>query len=331
MIRTRSATAAPVPPRSISKLRLGLCCQFVEQPIKFRSTTATNLLGLSVVERQHKLSRLCLANAESLLSALQYCADNGIGSFRIGSSILPIKTHPQVGYSVYDLPESDMIVEAFRRCGELAFQYGIRTVFHPDQFVVLSSPREDVVEKSIEELEYQAEVAEWVGADVINIHGGGAYSDKAAALARFARSLDRLSDAVRSRLTIENDDKVYAPIELLPLCHATGLPLVYDVHHHRCLPDSLTIEQATDVALCTWRREPLFHISSPLEGWSGPKPQRHHDYVHLSDFPDCWRQRRITVEVEAKAKELAVLRLRDELLPTVAASSRRPYRTGVSR
>ena len=186
---------------------------------------------------------------------------------------------------------------------------------------MLNSPREDVVEKSIDELEYQAEVAEWVGADVINIHGGGAYGDKAAALARFARNLDRLSDAVRSRLTIENDDKVYTPIDLLPLCRATGLPLVYDVHHHRCLPDGLTIEQATDAALCTWRREPLFHISSPLEGWNGPKPQRHHDYVDLGDFPDCWRQRRITVEVEAKAKELAVLRLRDELLSPVAASS----------
>ena len=282
-------------------------------------------------DQQLKLSRLCLANAESLLLALQYCADNDIGSFRIGSSILPIKTHPQVGYSVDDLPESDVIVGAFRRCGALACQHGIRTVFHPDQFVVLSSPREEVVEKSIDELEYQAEVAEWVGADVINIHGGGAYNDKTSALTRFARNLDRLSDAVRSRLTIENDDKVYTPSDLLPLCRATGLPLVYDVHHHRCLSDGLTIEQITDAATCTWDREPLFHISSPKDGWSGPKPQRHHDYIDPGDFPDCWRRLAVTVEVEAKAKELAVLRLRDELLRPVAALSRRPSRTGATR
>jgi UV DNA damage endonuclease len=331
MIRTLTVKSASDPLHSISMLRLGLCCQFAEQPIKFRTTTATNLLRLSAGERQHKLSRLCLANAESLLSALQYCADNGIGCFRIGSSILPIKTHPQVGYSVGELPESDMIVGAFRCCGEFASQHGVRTVFHPDQFVVLNSPLEDVVEKSIEELEYQAGVAEWVGADVINIHGGGAYGDKAAALARFARSLDRLPDAVRSRLTIENDDKVYAPKDLLPLCRATGLPLVYDVHHHRCLSDGLTIEQATAAALYTWRREPLFHISSPLEGWIGPRPQRHHDYIDLGDFPDCWRRLSVTVEVEAKAKELAVLRLRDELHSPVAASSRRPPRTRSTR
>jgi UV DNA damage endonuclease len=331
MTRILTVKSASDPLHSISMLRLGLCCQFVKQPIKFRTTTATSLLRMKQVDRQLKMSRLCLANAESLLLALQYCADNGIGGFRIGSSILPIKTHPQVGYSIAELPDAEAIIAAFRCCGTFAAEHGIRTVFHPDQFVVLNSPREDVVEKSIGELEYQAEVAEWVGADVINIHGGGAYSDKAAALARLARNLDRLSEAVRSRLTIENDDKIYAPKDLLPLCQATGVPLVYDVHHHRCLSDGLTIEQATDAAFCTWRREPLFHISSPLEGWIGPRPHRHHDYIDLGDFPDCWRQRRITVEVEAKAKELAVLRLRDELLSPVAASSGRPCRTGVSR
>lgn len=291
------------------KLRVGLCCQFVEQPIKFRTTTATSLLRMKPRDRRRKLSRLCLANAESLAAALQFCAENDIGCFRINSQILPVKTHPRAGYSVGDLPDGDGIVTAFRRCGAFAAENGIRTVFHPDQFVVLNSPREDVVEKSIEELEYQAEVCEWVGADVINIHGGGAYGDKAAALATFARNLDRLSDAVRARLTMENDDKIYTPTDLLPLCRTAGLPLVYDVHHHRCLPDGLTVEQATAAALRTWNREPLFHISSPRDGWHGPKPERHHDYIGPADFPDCWRPLTLTVEVEAKAKELAVIRL----------------------
>jgi UV DNA damage endonuclease len=312
-------------------LRLGLCCQFIKQPIRFRTSTATSLMRLPEAERRLKLSRICLSNAQSLLAALRFCIEHGIGCFRIDSQILPVKTHPTAGYSLSELPAADAIVATFHFCRRIAGEHNLRVVFHPDQFVVLNSPREDVVEKSIKELEYQAEVAEWVGADVINIHGGGAYGDKAAALARFARNLDRLSDAVRSRLTIENDDKVYTPKDLLPLCRAVGVPLVYDVHHHRCLPDGLTIEQATDAVLCTWGREPLFHISSPLEGWSGPKLQRHHDYIDLGDFPDCWRQRCITVEVEARAKELAVLRLRDELFRPVASSSRRPSRTGATR
>jgi len=152
-------------------------------------------------------------------------------------------------------------------------------------------------------------VAEWVGADVINIHGGGAYGNKSKALADFARNLDRLSSKVRIRLTVENDDKIYTPADLLPICKATGIPLVYDVHHHRCNPDGLSIEQATKKALATWDREPMFHISSPIEGWDGRKPERHHDFIDVSDFPECWRRKKITVEVEAKAKELAVLKL----------------------
>ncbi len=135
---------------------------------------------------------------------------------------------------------------------------------------MLNSQRDDVVEASIRELEYQAEVAEWVGADVINIHGGGAFGDKAAALDRFARQLDRLSPRVRSRLTVENDDGIFTPADLLPLCRATELPLVYDVHHHRCHPDGQSIEAVTSAAIATWNREPLFHISSPAEGWMVP-------------------------------------------------------------
>lgn len=88
---------------------------------------------------------------------------------------------------------------------------------------------------------------------------------------------------------------------------------MYDAHHHRCLPDGLSIERATHEALSTWNREPLFHISSPIAGWRGRNPERHHDYIRPSDFPDCWRDLALTVEVEAKAKELAVLRLQRAL------------------
>ncbi len=296
-----------------ARLRWGLCCQFANQPIRFRTTTATALMRLAPADRRLKLSLLCLANAEALLESLKYCAANEIGCFRIGSSILPTKTHPQAGYSVEDLPSADVIIQTFQECGTFAVQHKIRTVFHPDQFVVLNSPRADVVAKSIQDLEYHAQVAEWVHADVINIHGGGAYGDKVTALAAFARNLERLSPAVRSRLTVENDDKIFTPTDLLPICRAEGLPLVYDVHHHRCLPDQLTVEQATALAIETWDREPLFHLSSPLEGWTGPQPNRHHDFIDVNDFPECWRTLNATVEVEAKAKELAVARLRKTL------------------
>ncbi|MBK9989627.1 MAG: UV DNA damage repair endonuclease UvsE [Verrucomicrobia bacterium] len=297
-------------PASTSALRLGLCCQFAEQPIKFRTTTATALAKLPRREQLSRLAELGSANAESLLAALRFCAAHGIGSFRIISPILPIKTHPKVGYRVEELPGADEIVAQFCRCGEFARAQGIRTGFHPDQFDVLNSPDADIVARSIADIESQAEIADWTNADTVNIHGGGGYGDKSAALERFRRNLDLLSPRARSCLTVENDDKTFSPSDLLPLCRSEGVPLVYDAHHHRCLPDELNLEQATVAACATWNREPLFHLSSPLEGWSGPKPERHHDYIDPKDFPAVWRGQALTVEVEAKAKELAVNRLR---------------------
>ena len=299
--------------KSAGGLRLGLCCQFIGQPIKFRVTTATALQRLPRHEQLAKLAELCLSNAHSLLSALKFCAANRIRSFRIMSPIMPVKTHPVIGYRAEELPGAENIVAQFRRCGEFAQANDIRTGFHPDQFVVLNSPDAGIVERSVADIESQAEIAEWTNADTVNIHGGGGYGDKRTALERFRRNLEQLSPRASMRLTVENDDKTFTPADLLPLCRDTGVPLVYDVHHHRCLPDGLTVEEATEAAIKTWNRQPLFHLSSPLAGWQGPKPERHHDYIDPKDFPAAWKGRELTVEVEAKAKELAVARLQDQL------------------
>ena len=294
-------------------LRLGLCCQFAREPIKFRTTTVAAMLRLDKKPRLQRLSELCLTNADALMASLQFCATHGIGAFRINSQILPVKTHPEAGYDVHQLPDGPDIIARFKECGAFAGKNNVRLSFHPDQFVVLNSPNAKTLAHSLAELDYQAEVAEWVGADTINIHGGGAYGDKAAALEALRRNIGRLPEPVRSRLTLENDDKVYTPSDLLPVCEETGVPLVYDVHHHRCLPDGLTVAEATKRARKTWKTEPLFHISSPLEGWDGPKPERHHDYIDASDFPAEWIGWPLTVEVEAKAKELAIAQLLDGL------------------
>jgi UV DNA damage endonuclease len=280
-------------PSSSGGLRLGLCCQFLEHPVKFRVTTATVMLRLSRREQLARFAELCAGNAASLLAALQFCAAQGIGSFRILSPILPVKTHPVVGYRVEELPGATAIIA---------------------QFVVLNSPDANIVARSVADLESQAELAEWTNADTVNIHGGGGYGDKPAALERFRRNLELLSPRARTRLTVENDDKTFTPADLLPLCRAEGVPLVYDAHHHRCLQDDLTVEHATAATRATWKnREPLFHLSSPLAGWDGPKPERHHDYIDPRDFPAVWRGWPLTVEVEAKAKELAVAKLQRDL------------------
>lgn len=214
-----------------------------------------------------------------------------------------------------DLPRGREIEHAFRECGDLATERKIRTLFHPDQFVVLNSPRASVVEAAIGELVYQSEVAEWIGADVVNIHGGGRHGGtKEDALARLLTGIERLPPAVRSRLSLENDDAVFTPDDLLPVCRQAGVPLVYDVHHHRCAPDDLSEEDAAAAAIETWPgREPVFHVSSPRNGWHDGNPRPHADYIDPRDVPRRWLDLDVTVEVEAKAKEAAVARLRRDL------------------
>ena len=295
-------------------IRLGLCCLFRDAPIRFRTTTVTAMRRLKPAKRRQRMAELCLANARALYAALEYAAAHGIGAFRVNSRILPIKTHPATRYEVEDLPGGEAIVAEFKRCGAFARTHHLRTLFHPDQFILLNSPDDGITRRSIEEIEYQSSVCDWIGADIINIHGGGAYGDKKRALDRLRGNLDRLSDKARRRLTLENDDRIYTPKDLLPVCRAVKIPFIYDVHHHRCLPDGLSVEEATHSALATWRnREPVFHLSSPIQGWEGPTPTHHHDFIQTRDFPKCWRGLTVTIEVEAKAKELAVLRLRQWL------------------
>ena len=296
-------------------MRIGLCCLFKNEPVTFRTATAKALAALQRSEQLVKLSGICSYNAANLLLAVETVHRLGIGSFRIMSPLFPRMTHPVVGYQLGDLPDGLQISATLERVRSFARGHDIRLSFHPDQFVVLSSPHPAVVANSIRELEYQAMIAAAVGADVINIHAGGVYGDKQAALERFCATFAHLPEAVRKRLTLENDDVSYTVRDLLPVCEKLTLPLVYDVHHHRCNPDGLTVEEATVLAGDPWRTvggELYCHISSPRNSWDGdPKP--HADYIDRSDFPECWRGMEMTVDVEAKAKELAVLQLLQNL------------------
>lgn len=297
-------------------MRFGLCCLFRDEPVSFRTTTARVLSALPREQQLQKLSGICLDNVSNLQLALETVRRLGIGAFRIMSPLFPRMTHPAVGYALDELPDGSAIITLMNDIRGYAGQHEIRLSFHPDQFVVLSSPHAKVVENSIRELEYQAQLAEALGADVINLHAGGVYGDKRLALERFGQVFNGLLEAVKNRLTLENDDISYTVRDLLPFCEHHAIPLVYDVHHHRCNQDGLTVEQATLLAGETWGtvgREQYCHLSSPRAGWQGGDPKPHADYIDPADFPGCWLGREMTVDIEAKAKELAVVRLMADL------------------
>ena len=297
-------------------IRLGLCCIFRKEPIKFRITTATALQKLGRTGQLERLSGICHENSRNLIRAVHFIHEHGIGAFRITSPFFPLFTHPEAGYRLEDLPDHKRIEECLEQVKLYCEIHDIRLSFHPDQFNVLSSPHRKVVENTRRELEYQGYLAEMIGAELINLHGGGGYNDKKTSLQRFTTNFHTLSPRVRKRITLENDDTIYTVRDLIPVCEELNIAFAYDVHHHRCNPDGFGVCEATQLALETWKRlnrEPYFHLSSPRNGWLNGTPKPHADYIDPADFPDCWKELDLTVDVEAKAKELAVLALKKAL------------------
>ena len=295
-------------------IRWGLCCQFADNGVRFRQATHRYVTTLAPAIRAAYLQSIARANAIALAHAVSRCSELGIGAFRMSSQILPLATHPVSGYTLESLDADGVIRRSFASAGELARLHNVRLSFHPDQFVVLNSIRDEVVAASILELDTQARLGELVGADTITLHVGGMTDGKPAALERLERNIDRLSLAARSRLALENDDRLFTVKDLYELCLRSRVPLVYDVHHHRCNPDGLDVETATNLSTETWRgREPWMHLATARDGATAANPRPHADYIDPADFPGEWVNRTITVDVEAKAKDAAIVALLDAL------------------
>lgn len=289
-------------------MRWGLCCQFLDSPIKFRQATHRYVSTLSGDARRAYLSDIVRSNAEALGAAIERCADLGIGAFRISSQIMPLATHPVSGYDPADLDDGVAIVTAYQRAGALARKLDIRLSFHPDQFVVLNSESERVADASLQEMRHQARVAQLVGAEALTLHVGGRAGGAEEALSRLEAAVTRLDVPARSLVALENDDRLFAPAVLLPFCERLGIRFIYDIHHHRCNPDGMSVSEATRRATGTWgEHEPWMHISSPKGGWQAGNPRFHAEFIDPEDFPHEWLGLRMTLDVEAKEKERAVL------------------------
>ena len=284
----------------------------LDAPIRFRAATHAYVARLKPSQAARYVADIALHNAQALCDVLEYCARLDIRAFRITSQLFPLATHPASGYAIDALLDAPEVRRRLHDARAIARVHGIRLSLHPDQFVVLNSVRPEVVDSAVQELEWQASIAELVGADVICLHGGSTAGGWDVAVERLIEGAARLSPRARLRLALENDDRCFALVDLLPACLAMGVPLVLDAHHHRVLNGGLSLEEATDWALATWEdREPYFHLSSPKTGWSSGDPRAHADYIDPNDVPEYWLALggRLTVDVEAKAKERAVLQL----------------------
>jgi UV DNA damage endonuclease len=191
------------------------------------------------------------ANLACLQQILEWNVAHGLLFFRMGSGIVPFGSH-----EVNTFPWQTHFAAEFRAIGDYIKQHGLRISFHPDQFVVLNSPDPGIVRRSVEELVYQGSMLDLMGLDStakLQIHAGGAYGDKGAALARWTETFHTLvPEAVKVRLVVENDDRLYSLRECLSLHNVTGVPILFDNFHHECLNHGEPMHEALRLAAATW-------------------------------------------------------------------------------
>lgn len=259
--------------------------------------------GLSYV------SELVLQNVRDLIQVIKWNEQNGIKFYRMSSEIFPWMSE----YDFSELPDYKKICTLLMGAGTLAKKYGQRLTFHPGPFNVLASPNDNVVKKTIVDLNKHSQIMDLMGLSTtpynkINIHVGGVYGDKASALQRWVDGFKLLDDNTKSRLTIENDDKqsAYTVRDLMFIHQNTGIPIVFDYHHHTCHPDGMTHKEALEMAMSTWPKDitPIVHVSEPRDDKNF---RAHHDYVY--NKIDSYGYD-VDIMMEAKAKELAVLEYR---------------------
>jgi UV DNA damage endonuclease len=258
------------------------------------------------------VSDLVLLNVSDLERIIDWNEENGIKLYRMSSEMFPWASE----YQFNQLKDWNKIKVILQRCGDKANKYGQRLTFHPGPFNVLTSPKESVVLNTIKDLEVHGRIMDTMGLsktpyNVINIHCNGVYGDKKSAMDRFITNFQRLTESVKTRLTIENDDKasMYSVMDLMYIYNKIGIPIVFDYHHHKFCTGDLTEEQALKLAGETWPAGivQLTHYSESKalhENNIKLKPQAHSDYIN--ELPNLYGID-IDIEIEAKAKDKAIL------------------------
>jgi UV DNA damage endonuclease len=237
---------------------------------------------------------------------------NGINFFRLSSAMIPWGDN----LDLTQLKDYKEIKSELKKAGDYAKFWNMRINSHPGPFNVLPSPNESVVQKTFADLELHGKIFDMMGLSKthynnINIHCNGVYGDKQSAMDRLITNFKRLSPSVRKRLTLENDDKasMYSVKDLMYIHKHTGIPIVFDYHHHQFCTGGLSEEEALKLAATTWpagiTQEVHYSESKALhENNSKEKPQAH-SYL-INALPNTYGLD-LDIMVEAKGKELAIL------------------------
>jgi UV DNA damage endonuclease len=272
---------------------------------------------------------------DHLRAILGYLDRHDIRMYRMATALAPYASHPEL--TAFHGQVEECAAE-LAEVGAVARELDVRLSTHPGQYTVLNSESDEVRRAAVAELEVQAALLDSMGLGpeaVVVLHVGGAAGGHAAASDRFLAGFEQLGDRARARLVLENDDRVFGLTDALAVAERAGVPVVFDVHHHHCRdPEGLDDRVALELALATWPEgvTPKVHFSSPRLDVGerrrrvGRRVERtpvlpdlrlHADLIDPIAFEQFVRYTAagldFDVMLEAKAKDLALLRLREQL------------------
>jgi UV DNA damage endonuclease len=290
---------------------LGLVCLSSTDECRYRAITRSRFLSLEAGERRGVLRELYWDNLRRLHWTLGFCARRGIRLYRVTSGLFPMSDEP-LGAAV--LGEMTANLSAVGRRAE---RLGIRILAHPDQFVVLNSENPKVVETSRRIMEKHARAFDLMGLPrspwaALILHGG-----KAGRAQALIDEIATLPEGVRSRLCLENDEYAYSAGEILEVCRAAGVPMIFDNLHHAIKErigdyGEASFARFVKAARATWRPHPDWQIVHLSNGAGSVLDRNHSEYI--TDVPPAYAGVR-WIEVEARGKELAIADLRGKWGP----------------
>jgi len=308
-------------------MNLGYACINMELSGKGISTNRGMIKKTFLAKGKEYAAELALKNLQDLKTVLEWNIENSIFVYRMSSCLFPWMSE----YEFKDLHNYDDILKMCKEIGQLSKDGGIRLSFHPGHFDILATNNPDALERTVRDLNQHAQIMDMMDLradhyNTINIHVGGAYGDKTSALKRFCENFGLLQLSARKRLTVENDDKVnmYSVNDLYEgVYKEIKIPIIFDFHHHRMCDGNLTERQALELAASTWPSSvrPLTHYSSSKkfnEDETSNK-QAHADYLYEEiNTYGC----NIDIELEAKAKEQALLKYRKDYISEICYATK---------
>ena len=257
---------------------------------------------------EEKLVQTTANNLANLQQILEYNVAHDLRFFRMSSGLVPFASHPVNTY-----PWQDHFRDRLLEIGHYIRAHDLRISMHPDQFVVLNSPSPHIVQNSIRELAYQGSIMDLMGLDAtakLQIHGGGVYGDKPAAIRRFIDTYALLPDPVRARLVIENDDRLYSLQDCLIIHQETGIPVLFDNFHHECLNQGEPMADALQLAARTWQPHDGVMMLDYSAQAPGERKGKHAPSIILELFREFLSQLNgldMDIMLEIKDKEASAL------------------------